>query len=200
MVAMTVLPEMPDETLEDVLRRFGDRLITVDDLVELPDNGFRFELDEGALVVNAAPSNFHQLAATNLAHVLKNACPRGLAVVGAPEIVISPVQVRIPDLVVVPSKWFNPGHSGIPPVLAVEIASPSTKTYDRSRKMEIYAGFGIADYWIVTPDPKRPDITAFTLEGGKYRHRASAARAETFAAARPFLVSFAPADLLDTGE
>jgi Uma2 family endonuclease len=157
MVAMTVLPEeMPHETLESVLGRIGDRPLTVEDLAELPDDGLRYEIDEGVLIVNAAPSDFHQLATGKLIHILADACPRGFAVMVGPAVVISPVQVRIPDVVVVPSKRFNPEYRDIPPVLAVEVASPSTRAYDRTRKLQVYAEFGIADYWIVGPDPEKP--------------------------------------------
>jgi Uma2 family endonuclease len=200
MVAMTAAPEeMPRETLESVLRRIGDRPLTVEDLAELPDDSLRYEIDEGVLIVNAAPSDFHQLAAVNLAVILKLACPRGFAVLGAPAAVISPVQVRIPDIVVVPSQRFNPEYSDIPPVLAVEVASPSTRAYDRTRKLQVYAEFGIADYWIVGPDPEKPSITAFALDGKRYRQARFAAGGETFTAARPFPVSFTPLDLVDTG-
>jgi Uma2 family endonuclease len=200
MVAMTVLPEeMPRETLESVLRRIGDRPFTVEDLAELPDDSLRYEIDEGVLLVNAAPSDFHQLAASKLIHILTGACPRGFAVLGAPAVVISPIQVRIPDIVVVPSKRFNPRYRDIPPVLAVEVASPSTRAYDRTRKLEVYADFGIADYWIVSPDPEKPSITAFALDGKRYREAGFVTGGATFTAARPFPVSFTPLDLVDTG-
>ena len=200
MVAMTVLPEeMPRETLESVLRRIGDRPFTVEDLAELPDDSLRYEIDEGVLIVNAAPSDFHQLATMQLGAILVEACPRGFAVMVGPAVVISPVQVRIPDIVVVPSKRFNPEYRNIPPVLAVEVASPSTRAYDRTRKLQVYAEFGIADYWIVGPDPEKPSITAFALDGKRYREAGFVTGGATFTAARPFPVSFAPLDLVDTG-
>jgi Uma2 family endonuclease len=97
------------------------------------------------------------------------------------------------------AKRFNPRYRDIPPVLAVEVASPGTRAYDRTRKLEVYADFGIADYWIVSPDPEKPDITAFTLDGERYRQAGSAAGGETFTAADPFPVSCTPLDLVDTG-
>jgi Uma2 family endonuclease len=203
MVAMTVPPEEAHDTLDSVLARLLslDRPLTVDDLEQLwqLDSRYRFELDEGALVVSAAPSRFHQLAATRLATVLTNACPLGFAVVNAPDVEISPTHVRIPDTVVVPSKWFNPKYADTPPVLAVEIASPSTRAYDRSRKKQVYAEFGIENYWIITPDQKNPDITVFTLTGKQYTQADYAAGDKTFTASRPFLVSFTPAQLVNIG-
>lgn len=205
MVAMTAPPDEAHETtLDEVFVRLLtlDRPLTVDDLEQLrwPDCRYRFELDEGVLVVNAAPSRFHQLTVSRLIYTLTDVCPRGFAVVAGPDIEISPIQVRVPDIVVVPSTWFSPTYEHIPPVLAVEVASPSTRAHDRTRKMQLYAEFGIENYWIVGPDQKKPDISAFALDGKRYRQGGYAAGDETFTAARPFPVSFAPAVLLDTGE
>ena len=39
----------------------------------------------------------------------------------------------------------------VPPDLAVEVLSPSTEARDRGRKTEVFARFGVAEYWIVDP-------------------------------------------------
>jgi Uma2 family endonuclease len=71
----------------------------------------------------------------------------------------------------------------------VEIASPSTSRYDQTRKEQVYAEFGIPDYWIVTPDSGKPDITAYRLAGKSYEQVSYAKGRATFTAARPFPVS-----------
>ena len=48
----------------------------------------------------------------------------------------------------------------IPPELAIEVASPRTRLYDRNRKKDVYVGFGIPAYWIVEPDPDRPELSS----------------------------------------
>jgi Uma2 family endonuclease len=40
----------------------------------MPDE-FRYELDDGVLIVSPAPSRLHQLAVTRLAVILTTACP-----------------------------------------------------------------------------------------------------------------------------
>ncbi len=44
-----------------------DRVLTVEDMENMPDDEFRYELDDGVLIVSPAPSTLHQLAVTRLA-------------------------------------------------------------------------------------------------------------------------------------
>jgi len=69
----------------------------------------------------------------------------------------------------------------------------------QTRRAEVYRQFGVASYWIVTPDRASPAITAFELARGHYREAAQASGDEMFLAVRPFPVSFTPASLLQTG-
>ena len=205
MAVMTVRyvpPEIADDMLG--LNALPDRLLTVDDLEQLwsqlPENGYRYELDEGVLVVYGAPSMLHQIAVGRLTALMSNACSREFLVIPGPGIALSSIQFRIPDLTVIRAdtidlKSHNHEH---PPALAVEIASPSTSRYDQTRKKQVYADFGIPEYWIVTPDTQRPDITAFRLDGKHYEQVAYACGEVTFTATRPFPVSFTPADLVGT--
>jgi Uma2 family endonuclease len=205
MVSMTV-EYLPPE-LEDApgLKELPSRPLTVDDLERIwermPDSGYRFELDDGVLVVYGAPSLYHQIASSRLTTLLANACLPELLVVHTPGVVITPTQFRIPDLTVLRADKIQSGmrHYPYPPALAVEIASPSTSRYDQTRKKQVYAEFGVPDYWIVTPDPDKPDITAYRLTGKHYERVAYASGEERFTASRPFPVSFTPAELVATG-
>jgi Uma2 family endonuclease len=58
-----------------------DQPLTVEDLRNMPEDEFRYELDDGMLIVSPAPSRRHQLVTTRLAVLLTAACPDGLAVV-----------------------------------------------------------------------------------------------------------------------
>ena len=80
-----------------------------------------------------------------------------------------------------------------PPLLVVEIRSPSTALIDLNRKKAAYERFGVLSYWIVNPDPPQPELTVFELRDGRYALAAKASG--PFAADRPFTVSIAPADL-----
>ena len=57
-----------------------DRALTVEDMENMPDDEFRYELDDGVLIVSPAPSTLHQLAVARLTVILSAACPAGSVV------------------------------------------------------------------------------------------------------------------------
>jgi len=176
----------------------ADRPLTVDDLEFLPDDGSRYELDDGVLVVSPAPANIHQLVVSRLQMRLGALCPEEFLVVSGNGVAMTRSQYRIPDLVVVRAERFDLAAKSVnsPPELAIEVASPSTALYDRNRKKTVYAEFGIPSFWIVTPDPAKPGITAYELLTGEYQLFAEATRDEVFRAQRPFFVDIVPAALV----
>ena len=60
----------------------------------------------------------------------------------------------------------------------------------------MYAEFGIPSYWIVDPDPDRPSITEYRLDGVAYREAGTAAGPDPFVTEAPFPVQIVPADLV----
>src|SRR5260370_17387460 len=73
---------------------------TVADLDRTPDDGRRYELLDGTLVVSPRPAIAHQRVGFRLAYVLEAACPDGLLVVPAPAVQISPPTEPAPHTVV----------------------------------------------------------------------------------------------------
>ena len=81
---------------------------------------------------------------------------------------------RIPDVTVLPIKqWEELANreavielNAPPPILVVEVVSPSTKTTDYRHKRSEYAVLGIQEYWIV--DPVKETVTILTLVSGFY--------------------------------
>lgn len=175
-----------------------NRPLTVDDLYLLPDDGNRYELDDGLLVVSPAPANMHQLVLYRLTVVLAGVCPTEFLILPGPGLEMSRTQYRIPDMAVLRADDFQADGKSVTrsPVLAIEIASPSTALYDRNRKKDVYAGFGIESYWIVKPDLDRPNVTAFELRRGEYRVVAEVSGNDTFRPTRPFPCEIVPAALV----
>ena len=175
-----------------------DRPLTVEDLDLLPEDGNKYELDDGVLVVSPAPALNHQFVLARLIVVLEAARPAGFLTLPGPGVEMTKYQYRIPDLVVVrdESVGFKDKSVTRPPVLAVEIASLSTAIYDRNRKKDVYAGFGIASYWIVTPSLDKPTVTAFEFRRGRYSEVACVTGDQVFRATRPFSVEIVPAELV----
>jgi Uma2 family endonuclease len=175
-----------------------DRPLTVEDLDLLPDDGNRYELDDGVLVVCPAPAIGHQLVLARLIVLLEQHRPADFLVLPGPGVEMTKYQYRIPDLVVARVDQIGIEDKSVtrPPVLAIEIASPSTAIYDRNRKKDVYAGFRIAAYWIVVPSVDKPRLTAFELRRGSYRQVAEVRGDEAFEAVRPFGVRVVPAELV----
>ena len=128
-----------------------DRALTVEDMENMPDDEFRYELDDGVLIVSPAPSTLHQLAVARLTVILSAACPAGRVVLPGVGVNVSKFQHRVPDVAVVRAGALESFFQETPPELVVEVASPRTRLYDRNRKKDIYQDFGIPAYWIVEP-------------------------------------------------
>ena len=98
-----------------------------------------------------------------------------------------------PDLVVVRMDQIGGAKFTEPPLLVVEIRSPSTALIDLNRKKAAYERFGVPSYWILNPDPPQPELTVFELRDGGYAPVAKTS--QPFAVGHPFAVSIDPADL-----
>jgi Uma2 family endonuclease len=169
---------------------------TVSDLDRLPDDGRRYELLDGVLVVSPRPTTVHQFAATQLVMLLGNACPDDLCVLSEPAVQLSADTEFDPDVVVTRRQDVGGAKLTAPPLLAVEVRSPSTALVDLNRKKAAYQRFGVPSYWIVDPDLQKPSITAYELRDGQYVTQGTATDRETLSAERPFRVEVVPATLL----
>jgi Uma2 family endonuclease len=176
-----------------------DRALTAADMENMPDDEFRYELDDGVLIVSPAPSTLHQLAVARLTVLLSAACPDGLVVLPGVGVNVSKFQHRVPDVAVVRAGALESFFQETPPELVVEVASPRTRLYDRNRKKDIYQGFGIPAYWIVEPSRDRPELTAFELRSGSYEQAAHVTGAEEYRAAFPFPITITPSQLVTPG-
>jgi Uma2 family endonuclease len=176
-----------------------DRTLTVEDMENMPDDEFRYELDDGVLIVSPAPSTMHQLAVTRLAVILSAACPTGFVVLAGVGVNITKFQHRVPDVAVVRADSLESFFQEAPPELVLEVASPRTRLYDRNRKKDVYEGFGIPAYWIIEPDRDRPELTVFELRSGGYEQTAHVSGDEEYGAVVPFPVAIVPSKLLTVG-
>jgi Uma2 family endonuclease len=147
-------------------------VLTYEDYCELPDDGKRYEIHEGELVVNPAPTPGHQWVLGNLNDVIRRHVGERLLgkVFFAPlDCILENNTIVQPDLIFVANDRLDRiserGVEGAP-TLGVEIASPSTTRIDRGRKMQLYSKFGVPFYWLV--DPGVQLIEVFELLEGSY--------------------------------
>ena len=172
------------------------RALTREDLETMPDDGHRYELIDGTLVVTPAPSPRHQTILLNLTVVMQAACPPHLKVLFAPlDVALADDTVMQPDLLVARRTDFTERDLPVAPLLAVEVLSPSTRRVDLTLKRSRYEAAGCASYWVVDPD--EPSLTAWQLEDGRYVEVAHVEGTEEYAVTSPYDVAISPASLLE---
>ncbi len=124
---------------------------TIDMLDDFPDDGNRYELLEGTLLVTPAPAWDHQVIATRLVLLLGNALGADAQVVAVGAIQRGKNTQLQPDILVVPPGYgpkanWRQIHGWW---LAVEVMSPSSRIYDREVKRAAYLALGVQEYWLV---------------------------------------------------
>lgn len=143
---------------------------TIEELLALPeDNSQRLELVDGAVVVSPAPDRRHQRLLCRLVVQLDAALPRELAVEPGINVVLSEKRLLIPDLAVT----TTPGASGVyagssEVMLAIEITSPSSRTYDRVLKRQLYADAGVPHYLVVDASSDKPVAVLYSMTDEGY--------------------------------
>ena len=154
--------------MQDVQPRFG-----YSDLLAMPEDGRRYEIHGGELVVVPSPMPCHQIAIVELVTLLRDYGRRagGIALVAPLDIVFGEYDVVQPDIVFFRAERRHLAQpyevTRVAPDIAGEVLSPSTASIDRGRKMEMFARYGVPEYWIV--DPVRLEIEVHALENGTYR-------------------------------
>jgi Uma2 family endonuclease len=130
---------------------------TIQDLDSFPDDGYRYELLDGVLLVTPRPVPLHDRVVSRLFGVLHTYLPSGVANIftgGAVE--IEPNLHLEPDLLVVPSdqpaggidaetRWTSIRDWW----LAVEVSGHGSKMYDRDYKTPAYISLGVREVWRV---------------------------------------------------
>jgi len=126
---------------------------TVDDLDKFPDDGTRYELLDGLLLVTPAPAAVHQLVASRIQLELSNALMKtGHAHVAGPGVVVRKPKTQLQPDVLVYSAEYAP-TTDWPKIhdhwLAVEVLSRSSRVYDREYKRDAYFRLGVQQVWLV---------------------------------------------------
>lgn len=139
--------------------------MSYDDYLALPET-VRAEWVDGEVVVTPSPSYRHQRSSLRLAGSLDSGLP-GLFVVEATSLHLPVNRERIPDILVLDREPETP-HVDFPPVLVVEILSPSTRSEDTVRKSTDYLAGGVRQYWLLDPEGRslevfRNDDSGWTL-------------------------------------
>jgi len=145
---------------------------TYSDYAALPDDGRRYELMDGVLLISPSPSPNHQFIVGRLFFYLCQC----IDFAGLGRVLVAPLDVELaldtvcqPDVLVILHE--NLGKIAAKrivgaPDLVVEVASPGTTVYDRLSKARAYARAEVEEYWIV--DPEVCSIEVFVLGNQVY--------------------------------
>jgi Uma2 family endonuclease len=147
---------------------------------QLPEDGYRYEVIDGELVVSPSPGGRHQRACALLWRMLDTfATTHGLgaASLAPTDIEYSPQRLVQPDVFVMPLEdgQVAPDWDRLPQLLLVaEVLSPSTALHDRRTKRKMYLDEGVPQYWIVDlqarlierwrPGDDRPELCDDVIE------------------------------------
>ena len=153
--------------------------LTVDDYMLMPEDGKRYELVEGELIVSPSPKRFHQEIVGELYEAIKI----WVRTEGLGKVLVAPLDYRIddhnvvqPDILYLPKS--HPQYDDYdallsePPGLVVEVLSPGRAKHDLQTKFALYQRAGVPCYWIADYD--REIMEAWELKKGVYvqSHRA----------------------------
>jgi Uma2 family endonuclease len=173
---------------------------TIEDLAKLPDDdGMRYEIVDGSLLVSPQAGKRHGRATTRLRKLLDRQAPPELTTVQ--EVGVNVQRRRsyfVPDLFVVRNDDFDKDdddsfdQSDV--LLVIEVLSPSNRGNDLVIKRHYYAAGGIPHYWIVDPDKRT--LTVLTLDGEAYVERAVVEPGQVWESAEPFPLRIDPDDFL----
>jgi Uma2 family endonuclease len=149
--------------------------LTYDDLGAIPRDrpGDRHEIIDGELVVTPSPIPIHQVISSNLEYALARfvrETSAGIVLHAPVDIRLTPDNVLIPDIIFIAHERrhvIGPKTIDAPPDLVVEILSPGTRQRDLTVKRDLYARFGVQEYWIV--DPARRTVVVFERVGNGYQ-------------------------------
>lgn len=181
---------------------------TVADVLALPQDEKRYELVDGALIVNPPHSPYHQAASGELFVLLRAACGPNFRTLEAVGVQLG-MQLLIPDLVVVRASAASLHAPVLDPadvVLVVEIVSPGSRIRDRSEKPVIFAESGIPHFWRVETShyqgrtAELPAVLVHDLDdNGTYTLTRTLGAGEAATITEPFEITFNPAELLTLG-
>jgi len=152
--------------------RATDPRVTFAELQTWPDDGRRYELYDGEVIVVPSPFPRHQRVLLHICEILVEyeRAVGGLVFEAPMDIVFSEHDVVQPDVV-----FFREERRHVidmmratraAPDLAVEVLSRSTEARDRGRKMELLARFAVPEYWIV--DPVKNTLEVYLLRRSEY--------------------------------
>jgi len=145
------------------------KLITAEQLHELPDDGLNYELLRGTLVSEPVPGRIHGRTLARVSYLLSTFVDSkrlGVVYTGNTGFVLArqPDTVRGPDVAFMSNERERETDGASPyipgaPDLVVEVVSPSDRTTEVLGKVSDYLAAGSSIVWVV--NPVREEVSVF---------------------------------------
>jgi Uma2 family endonuclease len=148
---------------------------TWDDFIALEEDDLR-ELIDGELVEVEVPTRSHEKIVMRLGSALvvwSDSGNGGVALASGYKVRVSDRRGLMPDV-----QFYRKGNE--PPAdqeqgltrgradLVVEVVSPSSRRYDRVKKLNWYAQLGVPEYWIIDPEAHTLERLVLVLNDSAY--------------------------------
>lgn len=154
---------------------FAGLRLTAEEFFALPDDGNRYELIDGVLIMSPSPTPRHQLVAKLILRQLDDFVERqGLGLVlyetdvwlrerlGGGEVVYRPEIMFIAAVRLAEVR----GRIQLAPDLVVEVISPESRGLDTRTKFADYERAGVREYWLI--DPPNEEMRFYRLADGRF--------------------------------
>lgn len=151
--------------------RYAGLRMSADEYLALNDDGYRYELVHGVVLMSPGPSFHHQdLASRVFSQIDPCVTPRKLGkLVYETDVRFSADTVYHPDIV-----YFSAARARsirntptTAPELIVEFVSPRTRALDLRTKRDDYERFGVLECWVIGME----EAWQFVLRDGKFEER-----------------------------
>ena len=148
-----------------------DRYYTREEVLAFPDDGNRYELVHGELLVSPAPRLSHQDAVLALAlqlapYVTKHGVgklhisPSDLSWGGRSDVTVQPDVFVVAPQDHPAREWIDVRQLS----LVIEVLSPATARHDRFTKRRLYQEMRVPLYWLIDLDAHRAEVGEFLQE------------------------------------
>ena len=144
--------------------------LTYQDYAKTPE-GEIWELIDGEKFMPPSPGEAHQRINIRLGswlHMFVEDGGLGRVYIAPFDVVLSDVDVVQPDLLFISNERADivtRANVRGAPDLVVEIRSPSTANRDWTIKRDLYAKYGVREYWVVDPDARKVWVMALGDQG-----------------------------------
>ncbi len=155
--------------------QYGGLRMTAEQYFALEDDGYKYELIDGVVVMSPSPTPRHQavtVAIVGQLFVYLHDHPVGQVLVETDvQLGEGPTGrdlVYRPELVFIATERLPEMRDRLvgPPDVVVEIVSPTSRRMDAETKKEDYERIGVREYWLF--DPERNAMTFYRLEGDRF--------------------------------